>query len=472
MFQKNAEQLDPSPLVRGEKVREARMRGSLLRTKFSPLIRLRHLLPRFAREKGLRCATYIAGALLIATSASAIDWNDPRSVVDAALAVSPSMREIDAQIAAARALEREAGALPNPMLMAGVQNQQIDLSRDPAMTMYMAGASQTFIRRDRRESMRRTAALDVVRLQHEAESRRAAITRDVLVAYDEAATAENQINANEEIAKLAALMSDAAKARYEVGSAPQIDIIRAKLEASNVRHQVLMQRGVHDTALAQLRALLDLPPSESIPAFALHHAMEQHEHATDPTLNASTAAIAALESEVARAEEEIHLAKLAAKPDVSVEATYGFRPEMKDVFSVVGRIELPIRRKTTIEPRIAAAIARRDAARAQIDVMRQQLASAFGEALASRNEAIEQINLHVEQLVPEAKLGFESALASYQAGKTMFDSVLGALQTYRTLNVDFYDFLRQLLIAEAEIDALQNGATGRSGAIQMMGGGR
>jgi len=119
------------------------------------------------------------------------------------------------------------------------------------------------------------------------------------------------------------------------------------------------------------------------------------------------------------------------------------------------------------------AIARRDAARAQIDVLRQQLAADFGEAVASRNEAIEQINLHVEQLVPEAKLGFESALASYQTGKSTFDSVLGALQTYRTLNVDYYEFLRQLLIAEAEIDALKHGATGRSGTALMnatMGG--
>ena len=160
---------------------------------------------------------------------------------------------------------------------------------------------------------------------------------------------------------------------------------------------------------------------------------------------------------VQSAEEDIRLARLTTKPDVSVEASYGFRPEQKDMFSVVGRIELPIRKKT-IEPRIAEAIARRDAARAQIDMLRQQLASEFGAALASRNEATEQINLHVDQLVPESKLGFESALSSYEAGKTTFDSVLGALQTYRMLTVDYYDFLRQQLIADAQIEAIRGGA--------------
>jgi outer membrane protein TolC len=184
-----------------------------------------------------------------------------------------------------------------------------------------------------------------------------------------------------------------------------------------------------------------------------------------------TPAIAALEIDVARAEQDVRLAKLATKPDVNVEASYGFRPEQKDMFSVVARIELPVRRATTIEPRIAETIARRDAARAKIEGLRQQLAAAFGEALASRNEAVEQINLHVEQLVPEAKLGFESALASYQAGKTTFDAVIGALQTYRMLNVDYFDFVRQLLVSEAELDALRHGATGRSSAA-MMGGAR
>jgi cobalt-zinc-cadmium efflux system outer membrane protein len=411
----------------------------------------------------------VAGVLLVAGNAPAIDWNDPHSVVEAALTASPSLREIDAQLAVARAQLRMAGSLPNPMLMGGVQDQQIDLTRDPMMTMYVVGASQTFVRGERRDVMRRGAQLRVEQLEREAQSRRAEVVRDAIMAWDEAATANNEIAANEEIAKLASTISDAARVRYEVGAAAQSDIIRAKVEASNVRHAILMQRGVRETALARLRALLNLAATTSIPSFELPHAMAHHAAAGDASLDATTPAIAALESEKARSEEDIHLAKLAARPDISIEASYGLRPEQKDMFSVLARVELPIRRKTTIEPRVAEAIARRDVVSAQIGMLRQQLAAAFGEAVASRNEAIEQIDLHLEQLVPEAKLGFESSLASYQAGKTTFDAVLGALQAYRSLNVDYYEFVRQLLIADAEIDALEHGATGRSGAVAMGG---
>src|SRR5260370_4334166 len=139
--------------------------------------------------KLLACA---AGVILIVNTASAFDWNDPRAVVEAALAASPSLREIAAQLAAARARERGAGTLPNPMLMAGVQNQQIDLSRDPMMTMYMAGASQTFVRRERRESLQRAAAFEAQRFERETESRRAEVPRDVVRAYGVAAGAADE----------------------------------------------------------------------------------------------------------------------------------------------------------------------------------------------------------------------------------------------------------------------------------------
>jgi cobalt-zinc-cadmium efflux system outer membrane protein len=406
----------------------------------------------------IRFPACLAGIFLVALTARAVDWTRSQPVVDAALSASPSLREIDARLAGAQARQRGAGALPNPMLMTGVQNQQVDLSTDPMMTMYMVGASQTFVRTGRRDALRRGAATDVTRLEHERESLRAAITRDTLVAWNEAATADSQIAANDEIAKLAATIGDAARIRYETGSAAQIDIIRARLEESNLRHEILMQRGLRDRALARLRALLDLRPDTPVPDFALGPSMQHPSRVSDVALHAETPAIAALDAEVAHAEEEILLAKLLTKPDVSLEASYGFRPQQKDMFSVVARIELPIR-KATLEPRLAEAIARRDEARARIDRLRQELESDLGIALARRNEAVAQIELHVEELVPEARLGFQSALASYQAGKTTFDSVLGALQSYRTLNVDYYDFQRQLLVAEAEIEAIQHGAT-------------
>jgi len=83
---------------------------------------------------------------------------------------------------------------------------------------------------------------------------------------------------------------------------------------------------------------------------------------------------------VARADEDIRLAKLATKPDFNIEASYGVRTRDRDMFSLVGRIELPIRKSTIIEPRIREAMARREAAQQQIEALRQQLQQDLGVA--------------------------------------------------------------------------------------------
>jgi outer membrane protein TolC len=403
---------------------------------------------------------YFGFLMAIATPAIAVDWNNPDAVVQAAIDINPSLASLSAQIRAAKERVAPAGSLPNPMLMGGVQNEPVNLSYD-FMTMYTVGASQTLVLKSRRDALRRSAELDVERLQREYESRRAEVERDVRSAYIEAAVAQNQVDSTEDIATVLKSVVEVSRARYETGAVPQADLIRSMLEESNVQHQLIALRRQRNAAVARLLPLLNLPATTTVPPFSLRQAMRAEERGFNATLPESTPAIAELQADVARAEEEIRLAKLAARPDVNVEAWYGVRPRDTDMFSLTARVELPIRKKTIIEPRIREAIARRDAARQQIEVLRQQLRQDLGSELVLRNEAVEQIDLHINKLVPEGKVGFESSLAAYQTGKTSFDAVLGSLRTYVALNVDYYDFLRQKLSAEVNIDAIRHGA--RSG---------
>ena len=418
-------------------------------------------------------ATFIVAALLlIATNAPAqtIDWGDPDAVVSAAVHAHPALTALSAEVRAAKERVTRAGSLPNPMLMAGIRDQQIDLTRDEMMTMYMVGASQTLVRKDRREALKRAAELEVERLERDYESRRAEVEREVRLAWVEAAAAQNQIAATEEIARLVGSIGDASRIRYETGSAPQADMIRARLEQSRILHELIALRRERAAAIARLLPLLQLPATADVPAFSLKHELERHQEQGFDASIGDTPAIAALETEVARAEQEIRLAKLSRRPDIDLEASYGMRPQQKDMFSVTARIEIPFRKATLIEPRIREAMARRDAARAEIEALRQQLRQAAGVASTLRTEAIEQIDLHVDRLVPEARLGFESSLSAYQNARTTFDSVLASLQAYRALNVEYYGYLRQRTQAEAEIDAIRRGARGGAG-ISAAGGG-
>lgn len=393
--------------------------------------------------------------------AAGINWSDPADVQRAAVDQSAALRAASAELQIAVERRSSAGTLPNPMLMGGVQNLPIDASTDD-MTMVMVGASQTFTRTSRRQIEQRVADLEIESLRRALEAQRAAVERDVLYAWIDASSAQNAISASVELDHLLDEMVAAARFRYEAGLAPQADLIRAMLEKTNLQHTLISLRNQRIGAVQQLLALLDLPPSTEVPSFALSHTMSHHDdEALDTALSDDAPAIASLQIDVSRADELIRLARLAATPDWNLEASYGARPEMTDMISVVARIELPLRKATTIEPRVREAIARREAAQQQIATLRQQLRGDLATAVTERKEAIEQINLHVDTLVPQAKLAFESSLASYQAGKTTFDAVLESLRQYLALNIDFYDYVRAKEESEADVAAIRKGVRGR-----------
>ncbi|HYR29611.1 MAG TPA: TolC family protein, partial [Thermoanaerobaculia bacterium] len=276
------------------------------------------------------------GAILLFTftvSAQVIDWHNAEAVARDVLERHPALVSITARIDAAEERTRAAGAYPNPMVMAGVQDQQIDLTRDEMMTMYMVGASQTIPRKGRRDALKHGARLDVEQLRLESRSLREEIRRDVLFAYYDLAAADSQITATEQLAAAVDAVVAAARFRYEVGTTIQADVIRAQLQRSNIEHELLTFGGRRRIAAARLLAKLGLPVTTEIPRLHLAHATEAQTIENAPVVPQDHPALAAVTNEVERREQDIRLAKLIGKPDWNLEASYGVRPEQKDMFS-------------------------------------------------------------------------------------------------------------------------------------------
>jgi outer membrane protein TolC len=409
-----------------------------------------------------RFVVALAATLLLASTGSGqvIDWHDAEAVAREAVARHPALASIGVRTDAAQERTRAAGAYPNPMVMAGVQDQQVDLTRDEMMTMYMVGASQTIPRKGRRDALKRAAGLDVEQLRLEERSLREEIRRDVLFAYYDLAAADSQTTATEQLAAAVDAIVAAARFRYEVGTTIQADVIRAQLQRSNIEHQLLTSGGQRRVAAARLLAKLGLPITTEIPRLHLAHSTEAQEIEGAPVVPHDHPALAAVTNEVERREQGILLAKLIAKPDWNLEASYGMRPEQKDMFTVTARIELPIRKKSVIEPQIRAAVAERDAAALRLDEVRRKLLEGLGVAYAQHAEATKQLLLHEQVLVPQSRLAFDSSLAAYQSGRDNFESVLATEMEWLRLEVDYYDFLARHIKAITDFEAMQRGARG------------
>ena len=401
------------------------------------------------------------GAIAMDVSA-AINWQEPRDVVAAAVAGNPTIARIESEIAAARERRRSAGSLPNPMAMGGLRDKQIDLTDDEMMTMYMVGATQTFTRGSKREAERNLAALDVRGAELTLAAARAEIERDALLAWYDLAGVDNQLAAAEQVRLLLEAVTAAARVRYEVGNAEQAEVIRAQLEAIELDNQILSLRGDRENAEARLLPLVGQPPQTTIPRLVLQESTAAMELGGPTVVPPDHPALAAVEAEIAQREEEIRLARLLTRPDVSLEVSYGLRPSQTDMFSVVASVELPVRRNTLIEPRIREAIALRDAAQRRLEETRREIERDLAIAAAAHDQANTQLALQNAVLLPQARMAFESTLASYQIGKSTFDSVLAAETTYLRLQLEHIDHYVRHVKAVTDFQALRRGA--RSGA--------
>lgn len=397
--------------------------------------------------------------LLIARPVFAIDFNDPRALVADALEKHPALTRLRAEAAAAREAIAPAESLPNPMLMSGVQNKQVDLRDDEMMTMYMVGASQRLIRPEKRQARREAAELAARAAEKQLDAARAAIERDVLLAWYEVAATDAQLASAAEVAGMIEAVVAAARIRYEVGDALQAEVIRAQLQGSDVEHEIITLRGARRAALARLLPLLDLPLSTEVPPLRMPEGTE------NLTVDASTGppgdhpALLALEAEAAAADAEIRLMEAERRPDIDLEAQYGYRRLERDTFSLTARVELPLRGRQTIEPRVREAILRRDAAKARVAELRRDLTRALGQAVVAHEEATNQMRFHHQVLVPQAQLAFESTLAAYETGRTSFDAILETQTDYLRLRLQYYELLARHAQAVVTYEALRKGAT-------------
>lgn len=399
--------------------------------------------------------------LLIAQPLFAVDFTDRQSVVAAALSGHPTLARLGAEAAAARERVTPAASLPNPMLMAGVQNKQVDLRDDEMMTMYMVGISQTLVRPEKRDARRESAELAAVAVEQELASARAEIERDALLAWYELATVDAQLHATGHVRELINAVVAAARVRYEVGTSLQADVIRAQLQASDLDQEILRLRGARRAALARLLALLGLPMTTDVPLVSMPENTDDLAIDAPPVPPADHPAVAALEAQIEQMSRELRLAELEQRPDIDLEAQYGYRAMQRDMFSVTARVELPLRAKQLSQPRAREAALRRSALQSRVEELRRSLAQAMAEAVVAHEEATNQMKFLQAVLVPQAQFAFESTLAAYQTGKAPFDAILATETAYLRLRLQYFDFLARHAQAIVNYEALRKGA--RSG---------
>ncbi len=273
-------------------------------------------------------------------------------------------------------------------------------------------------------------------------------------AYFDRAMAEARLVVLDDLQSILTRARDAARARFEAGSSPRLEVLQAELELAQAQNESVGAKGIAAASRAKFNALLGLPatasttiaPAELEPAITL-----------DAALNIARAGNAALALFDRRLEEQrarILLAKAMQRSDITPEGsiTHGFADDnpFQTGWKAAIAITLPIftnhKAGVTLEEATLAQLqAERNSVEAQ---MTAQVSAAIAIVDAQRQQYIR----YRDEILPQAIQVENMADDAYRLGQTGIAAYLQALQATRDVRLRFLQAEADLHAALADLE--------------------
>lgn len=403
-----------------------------------------------------------AAPLIAAADRPALADPQLAALLSEAVANNPELAAARSERDAARQRIAPAGTFEDPMLELGVINAPIDpLSlRREDMTMKMLGLSQKLPFPGKRALRRAVATADAESLELAVMEANNKLVRDVRVAYEELAfNAQSQRIVARTRTALEQLVA-IARSRYQVGEAAQNDVLDAQTELERLRVEQLQLTRENSVLQSELRRLLGRmgtpePINVSAPQLA-----------AGPDVDSGMAAIEnrpqllALQALVERSARSRDLAQREYYPDFDVRLQYGQRDRAPDgmprddMVSLTVGLNLPIWRKSRLEPQVAEARAMLSQAQSMLAGQQLETRAALDEQRAIATQSRQSAELYQSTLLPQARASITSAQASYRVGGVDFLTLRQAQLREFEVSTELAQAIANHNKAVAEIDLL------------------
>ncbi len=418
-----------------------------------------------ARWKRALCCAAISAAISAAVGpvqaqAEALGANLP-GLLAHARANSPELSAMRLEADAAGQRIGPAGALPDPVLrveLMNVNNYGNDASA--SLLPWKVGETRYTLMQSlplwgKRELKRDAAAADAQQAEARTDATWAELAARIKAAYAEYYRAAGNERLVGEVLELMSRLEQIAQARYAGGLAPQQDAIRAQLEQTAMRTELIALEGEKRQLGARLNALLardataaladpvalrPLPPLASGDAASLAQRAQER----NPQIRAELARLSA-------AQTVRELTQRNRYPDLQVGISPSQMGSRITTWGVMFEMSIPLQQESRRgQEREAEAMV--GAARSRSDALTRQLLGELGGNLAGLDAARRTQVLVKTRLLPQSELSLQSALASYEIGKAEFAMVLEAQRQIRKARQELLksEVEAQLRLAEIE----------------------
>jgi outer membrane protein TolC len=385
--------------------------------------------PETRNRCGLACIASAAIWGCGAASAQADGGLTFEEALKTAVQRAPVIAARRANAEGAAAAQVSAGRLPDPRLIAGVDNLPVTGEEafsltDDFMTQLKIGWMQEVPNAQKRKARVEAANALTARERALLSAERQIVKRETALAWLKRYYAEKELGLFASLEAENRVLQSTVNARVAAGRALPVEATMARQEAvqladrldqlirERAQAQAALRRWVGDLAAAPLAG--DPPPLVADPAHLLE-TLERH------------AELAAFQPMARMAAAEAREAEAAKKGDWGWEVSFAKRgPAYSDMVSFQVSFELPLFASTRIDPQILAK--RKEVER--IEAERQEVLRRHAEEIEAELAEQEQLTRQLARLrdtaLPLAEERVRLLMASYRAGRTDLGAVLAA----------------------------------------------
>lgn len=347
-----------------------------------------------------------------------------------------SMR-FDADAAAERVAP--AGALPDPKFRTELRDITRMGEQNPTLLPGRVGSTRYVLMQDFPWMGKRGLKREVAESQAQAARSRAAgawveLAGKIKTTYAELYYLDQNDRLSREILDLMARLEKVAQVRYAGGLAAQQDVIRAQVEQSTMRIELIALDAERRQLQSKLNALVGRPTSEILAAPEQIRALPSPEQVSFAALEGrarmNNPLLRTEESQIRAAEKNRELTYKNRYPDFNVGISpIQYRGSIKE-WELMVELNIPLQQdsRRAQERESEAMLA---AARSRQEVVTNQVLADLYANVAGFESARRSLALTTESLLPQSELTFRSALAGYQTGKVDFATLLDAQRQIR-----------------------------------------
>ena len=372
---------------------------------------------------------------VIGTMASeALPGATVESLLELARANNPEFASMRLEADAARERPESAGAFPDPSLKVELMDITNGGMTSPSLRPSRVGETKyTFMQMlpwfGKRAAMRDAAEAEARAVASRAQGSWLEVAMKVKSAYAQYYLAHENERLVREVLDLMTRLETVAQARYAGGLAAQQDAIRAQVEITTMRTDLIMIEAERHRVAARLNALVGRP-------IVARLAEPRRARPIPPPARVSVADLQdriagrnpIVAAEAARVESATRMldgAYLNRYPDVTLGVAPTQMGNKIGQWEVMFEVSIPLQQGSR-RAKEREALAMLDAAKARREAAANTASGELGEALAGLEAARRTETLIAGSLLPQAELTFQSALAAYENGKVDFATLLDA----------------------------------------------